>query len=156
MIAVVVVGIGVDGWDGLSPAAKAEVEAAQVLMGNARQLEMVPGGFERITWPSPMLPALPGLFEAHRHRRVCVLASGDPMFHGIGSTLVRMLGADRVRVVPHPSSVSLACARLGWAVDDVEVISMVARPAELLHPVIHPGRRVLVLGSTPASVADLL
>ncbi|WNV89142.1 precorrin-6y C5,15-methyltransferase (decarboxylating) subunit CbiE [Umezawaea sp. Da 62-37] len=156
MIAVVVVGIGVDGWDGLSPTAKAEIEAAQVLMGNARQLEMVPGDFERITWPSPMLPALPGLFEANRHRRVCVLASGDPMFHGIGSTLVRMLGPDRVRVVPHPSSVSLACARLGWAVDDVEVISMVARPVELLHPVIHSGRRILVLGSTPASVADLL
>jgi precorrin-6Y C5,15-methyltransferase (decarboxylating) len=153
---IAVVGIGVDGWDGLSPAARAEVEAAQVLMGNARQLEMVPGGYERIAWPSPMLPALPGLFEANRHRRVCVLASGDPMFHGIGSTLIRLLGRDRVRIVPHPSSVSLACARLGWAVDDVEVVSMVARPVELLHPVLAPGRRVLVLGSTPLAVRDLL
>ncbi len=153
---IAVVGIGVDGWDGLPPAARDEVEAAQVLMGNARQLEMVPGDFERIAWPSPMLPALPGLFEANRHRRVCVLASGDPLFHGIGATLVRLLGADRVRIVPHPSSVSLACARLGWAVDDVEVVSTVARPVELLHPVLHPGRRVLVLGSAPLAVADLL
>lgn len=153
---IAVVGIGVDGWDGLSPAARAEVESAQVLMGNARQLEMVPGEFERIAWPSPMLPALPGLFEANRHRRVCVLASGDPLFHGIGSTLIRILGRDRVRVVPHPSSVSLACARLGWAVDDVDVVSMVARPVELLHPVLHPGRRVLVLGSTPSAVVELL
>jgi precorrin-6Y C5,15-methyltransferase (decarboxylating) len=153
---IAVVGIGVDGWDGLSPAGRAEVEASQVLMGNARQLDMVPGDFERIAWPSPMLPALPGLFEANRHRRVCVLASGDPLFHGIGATLIRILGRDRVRVVPHPSSVSLACARLAWALDDVEVVSMVARPVELLHPVLHPGRRVLVLGSTPLLVADLL
>ncbi|MCS7481234.1 precorrin-6y C5,15-methyltransferase (decarboxylating) subunit CbiE [Umezawaea endophytica] len=153
---IAVVGIGVDGWDGLSPAARDEVEAAQVLMGDARQLEMVPGDHERVTWPSPMLPALPGLFEANRHRRVCVLASGDPLFHGIGSTLIRLLGADRVRIVPHPSSVSLACARLGWPVDDVEVVSTVGKPVELLHPVLHPGRRVLVLGSTPLAVADLL
>ena len=30
-------------------------------------------------------------------RRVCVLASGDPMFHGIGATLARVLGPDRLR-----------------------------------------------------------
>jgi precorrin-6Y C5,15-methyltransferase (decarboxylating) len=153
---ITVVGIGEDGWDGLSPDARAAVEAAQVLMGSARQLDLVPGDFERVTWPSPMLPALPDLFEEHRHHRVCVLASGDPLFHGIGSTLIRLLGVDRVQVVPHPSSVSLACARLGWPVDEVEVVSLVGKPVELLHPVIHPGRRVLVLGAAPVFVADLL
>ncbi|MEU8384284.1 precorrin-6y C5,15-methyltransferase (decarboxylating) subunit CbiE [Streptosporangium sp. NPDC048865] len=114
---------------------------------------------ERVVWPSPLLPALPGLIAARRGRRVCVLASGDPMFHGIGTTLVRLLGADRVRVLPHPSSVSLACARLGWAADRVEVVSLVTRPVETLHPVVHDGRRVLVLsadGRTPARVAGLL
>ena len=58
-----------------------------------------------------------------------VLASGDPMFYGIGSTLVRLLGAERVPVLPHPSSVSLAAARLGWPLDDVEVVSLVGRPS---------------------------
>ena len=57
-----------------------------------------------------------------------VLASGDPMFYGIGSTLVRLLGAERVTVLPHPSSVSLAAARLGWPLDDVDVVSLVGRP----------------------------
>ncbi|MEV7013758.1 precorrin-6y C5,15-methyltransferase (decarboxylating) subunit CbiE [Streptosporangium sp. NPDC051022] len=157
---VTVVGIGADGWAGLSPAARRELEAAEVLMGSARQLALVPErGAERVAWPSPLLPALPALLDSHRGRRVCVLASGDPMFHGVGTTLVRLLGAGRVRVLPSPSSVSLACARLGWAADRAEVVSLVARPVETLHTVVHPGRRLLVLsedGRTPAGVAALL
>ncbi|MFF5205695.1 precorrin-6y C5,15-methyltransferase (decarboxylating) subunit CbiE [Streptosporangium sp. NPDC000396] len=157
---VTVVGIGADGWAGLSPAARRELHAAEVLMGSARQLALVPEPTaERVAWPSPLLPALPALIASHQGRRVCVLASGDPMFHGIGTTLVRLLGADRVRVLPHPSSVSLACARLGWAADQVEVVSLVTRPVESVHTAIHEGRRVLVLsadGRTPAQVAALL
>ncbi|GGM92444.1 precorrin-6Y C5,15-methyltransferase [Lentzea pudingi] len=147
-----VVGIGADGWDGLSPAAQQAVSRSRVLMGSRRQLDLVPGEFERVAWPSPLVPALPALFEEYRD--VCVLASGDPMFHGIGTTLVRLLG-DRVTVIPHPSSVSLACARLGWALNEVEVVSLVARSADLLRPVLTPGRRVLVLGGDPATVAAL-
>ena len=149
---VVVVGIGADGWEGLSPAARQAVTRSRVLMGSRRQLDLVPGEFHRVAWPSPLVPALPELFE--KYSDVCVLASGDPMFHGIGTTLVRLLG-DRVTVVPHPSSVSLACARLGWALNEVEVVSLVARSADLLRPVLTPGRRVLVLGGDPAVVAEI-
>ncbi|SFR24704.1 precorrin-6Y C5,15-methyltransferase (decarboxylating) [Lentzea waywayandensis] len=150
---VVVIGIGADGWDGLSPAAQQAISGSRVLMGSQRQLDLVPGEFERVAWPSPLVPALPGLFE--KYREVCVLASGDPMFHGIGTTLVRLLG-DRVTVIPHPSSVSLACARLGWALNEVEVVSLVARSVDLLRPVLTPGRRVLVLGGDPAAVAEVV
>ncbi|MBB2914458.1 precorrin-6Y C5,15-methyltransferase (decarboxylating) [Streptosporangium becharense] len=162
---VTVVGVGADGWAGLSETARRELRAAEVLMGSARQLALIPGPpdvervAERVTWPSPLLPALPGLIASHRGRRVCVLASGDPMFHGIGTTLVRLLGADRVRVLPHPSSVSLACARLGWAADRLDVVSLVTAPVETLHGWVHDGRRILVLsadGRTPARVAGLL
>ncbi|WP_367129798.1 precorrin-6y C5,15-methyltransferase (decarboxylating) subunit CbiE [Saccharothrix sp. HUAS TT1] len=154
-MSVTVIGIGADGWAGLPAASRDAVGACEVLMGSARQLDLVPGGFERVVWPSPLVPALPGLLERYAGRRVGVLASGDPMFHGIGTTLVRLLGARRVRVVPHPSSVSLACARLGWALDDVEVVSLVGKPAALLVPHLHPGRRVLVLGGDPREVAAL-
>ncbi|MFD1152512.1 precorrin-6y C5,15-methyltransferase (decarboxylating) subunit CbiE, partial [Saccharothrix hoggarensis] len=143
---ITVVGIGADGWDGLPPASRREIEACEVLLGSSRQLDLVPGAFDRVPWPSPLVPALPGLLSRYSGRRVGVLASGDPMFHGIGTTLVRLLGAGHVRVVPHPSSASLACARLGWALDDVAVVSLVGKPAALLVPHLHPGRRVLVLG----------
>ncbi|MFD0204188.1 MULTISPECIES: precorrin-6y C5,15-methyltransferase (decarboxylating) subunit CbiE [Saccharothrix] len=152
-MSVTVIGIGADGWDGLPPASRHEIESCEVLMGSARQLDLVPGEFERVPWPSPLVPALPGLLARHEGRRVGVLASGDPMFHGIGTTVVRLLGP--VRVVPHPSSVSLACARLGWALDDVDVVSLVGKPAALVVPHLHPGRRVLVLGGDPREVAEL-
>ncbi|TDD60561.1 precorrin-6y C5,15-methyltransferase (decarboxylating) subunit CbiE [Kribbella antibiotica] len=157
---VVVVGIGADGYDGLAPAAREAIAAADVLMGSTRQLGLVPAGTaERRAWPSPLSEALPGLLAEYRGRRVCVLASGDPTFHGIGTTLVRLLGASAVRVIPHPSSVSLACARLGWAQEQVQVVSLVGRPTSLVHPHVQPGSRFLVLSwgaRTPGEVADLL
>jgi precorrin-6Y C5,15-methyltransferase (decarboxylating) len=143
---VTVVGIGADGWDGLSPAARRAIEGAEVLRGSARQLSLVPD-------PVRELPA------AHPGRRVVVLASGDPMSSGIGTTLVRWFGAAAVDVVPHPSSVTWACSRMGWSVEETTVVSVVWKPVELLAAQVSPGRRLLVLGadgSTPAEVARRL
>ncbi|GAB1693417.1 precorrin-6y C5,15-methyltransferase (decarboxylating) subunit CbiE [Krasilnikovia sp. M28-CT-15] len=156
-----VVGIGADGWDGLADPARAALGAAEVVFGGDRQLALLPPAIaaQRVPWPSPLLPALPGLLDDHRGQTVCVLASGDPMWHGIGATLVRLAGPDAVRVLPHPSSISLAAARLGWPLADTDVLSLVSAPVEELHPLVHPGRRVLVLGrdgATPARVAALL
>ncbi|MFG6194449.1 precorrin-6y C5,15-methyltransferase (decarboxylating) subunit CbiE [Nonomuraea sp. JJY05] len=156
---ITVVGVGADGWDGLSPDARRALEAAEVLMGGHRQLGLVPApAVERVAWPSPLLPALPSLMEAYAGREVCVLASGDPLFYGIGSTLVRLLGAANIRVVPHVSSLSLACARLGWPVEQVDVVSLVGRPPAALNAAILPGRRLVVLGAgrdSPSVVAGL-
>lgn len=158
---VTVVGIGADGWAGLSEPGRVAIGAAEVLVGGPRQLELVGGhtGAEAVTWPSPMLPALPGLFAQLRGRRVCALASGDPMFYGLGATLARVLGPQRLTVLPHPSSISLACARLGWAVDAVAVVSVVSRPLAQVRRVLAPGRLLLVLSSgaqTPRDIAALL
>jgi precorrin-6Y C5,15-methyltransferase (decarboxylating) len=160
-VTVVVVGIGADGWDGLPPSSRRAIEAAEVLRGSARQLGLLPASVaaERVPWPSPMGPAMAALAGEHEGRRVVVLASGDPMLSGIGTSLVRLLGTDAVEVLPHPSSVSLACARLGWAVEETAVVSTVGRALALVVPSLTPGRRVLVLGSgagTPAELATLL
>jgi precorrin-6B C5,15-methyltransferase / cobalt-precorrin-6B C5,C15-methyltransferase len=159
--AVVVVGIGADGWAGLAEPGRAAVRGAEVVLGAPRQLALVAGHTdgEARAWPSPMVPALPELFERLRGRRVCALASGDPMFHGLGTTLARVLGPDAVEVLPHPSSVSLACARLGWAAETVEVVSAVARPIAAVRRALGPAARVLVLSEgaeTPAALAALL
>ncbi|GAA0805743.1 precorrin-6y C5,15-methyltransferase (decarboxylating) subunit CbiE [Spirilliplanes yamanashiensis] len=155
---VTVVGVGADGWAGLGDAARAALTAADVVLGAPRQLGLLPAavGARREAWPSPLVPALPGVLAAHRGRAVCVLASGDPMWHGIGATLAGLLGPDRLRVLPHPSSASLAAARLGWRLDDTEVVSLVTAPVAALHPAVQPGRRVLVLGADVAQVAALL
>ncbi len=145
---VTVVGIGEDGWSGLSPAAAAELTEADVVIGSRRQIDLVSGQVKQTElWPSPMAAALPGLLDRYPGRRVVVLASGDPMFYGVGATLVRLFGPKKVRVVPQVSSVSLACARLGWMLAEVDVISVVGRPLSALQPWIQPGRRLLVLVS---------
>jgi precorrin-6Y C5,15-methyltransferase (decarboxylating) len=156
-----VVGIGADGWAGLTGTAREALDVADVVFGSSRQLELLPAGLrgKQVAWPSPLLPALPGLLTKAEGRRRVVLASGDPTFHGIATTIARLLPELELTVVPHPSSLSLACARLGWAQADVEVVSLVGRPVELVHPALQPGRRVLVLGSgtgSPAEVAQLL
>ncbi|MDR7274494.1 precorrin-6y C5,15-methyltransferase (decarboxylating) subunit CbiE [Catenuloplanes atrovinosus] len=158
---VAVVGIGADGWDGLAPPGREAVHAAEVLLGSARQLALIPAevAAERVPWPAPLIPALPGLLDRYAGRAVCVLASGDPMHFGIGGTLVRLAGSRGFRVVPHPSAISLACARMGWPVEETEVVSVVGRPLDALHARIQPGRRLLVLsadGRSPAAVAGLL
>ncbi|WP_433791556.1 precorrin-6y C5,15-methyltransferase (decarboxylating) subunit CbiE [Actinoplanes sp. CA-252034] len=158
---VTVVGIGAGGWPGLSATAQGALAAAEVVLGGSRQLALLPADVpaRRVPWPSPLLPALPGLLEAERGHRVCVLASGDPMFHGIGTTLARVLGPSAITVIPHPSSVSLAAARLGWDLATTDVVSLVTAEVETLNRVINPGRRILVLSAgahTPAGVAALL
>jgi precorrin-6Y C5,15-methyltransferase (decarboxylating) len=158
---VTVVGIGAGGWPGLSGTAQGALAAAEVVFGSSRQLGLLPAAVaaRRVPWPSPLVPALPGLLAAEHDRRVCVLASGDPMFHGIGATLARVLGPSSITVVPHPSSVSLAAARLGWDLAATDVVSLVTAPVETLNRLINPGRRILVLSAgahTPAAVAALL
>ncbi|MFF9849383.1 precorrin-6y C5,15-methyltransferase (decarboxylating) subunit CbiE [Streptomyces litmocidini] len=160
-----VVGIGADGWDGLPETARRVLRAAEVLLGAPRQLGLLPEGDcpgERIAWPSPLRPAVPGLLAAHQGRAIAVLASGDPSFYGIARTLAETVGADRpvtFDVHPHPSSVSYACARLGWPLEAVETLSVVARPLAALSAALHEGRRLLVLSEgadTAARVAELL
>ncbi|MFD6161020.1 precorrin-6y C5,15-methyltransferase (decarboxylating) subunit CbiE [Nocardia sp. NPDC060256] len=159
---VVVAGIGADGWDGLGRAAREAIASAEVIFGSVRQLGLVAerdSVGERVVWPSPLVPALAGLFERYAGARVCVLASGDPMFYGIGVTLARLLGADALRVLPQPSSASLACARLGWGLAETPVVSVVGRALETVLPELGDGRRVLVLSAdehTPGLLAELL
>ncbi|MDV6229630.1 MULTISPECIES: precorrin-6y C5,15-methyltransferase (decarboxylating) subunit CbiE [Rhodococcus] len=157
---IVVVGIGADGWDGLPLASRRAVEQADVVFGSARQVAGVQEHCsETRTWPSPLVPNLRPMIDACTGSRVCVLASGDPMFHGIGVTLAREFGADRLRVYPAPSSVSLACARLGWALHHTTTVSLVNSPAETVLPELADGRRILVLSrgsSTPGEIAVML
>ena len=159
--AVTLVGIGADGWAGLASSAREALGRAGVVLGARRQLDLLPEDVQalRVAWPTPLRPALGCLVAEHRAAGLVVLASGDPMWFGIGRALVEELGSEAVRVVPHPSSVSLACARLGWPVEDTTVVSAVGRPVSAVARELHDGVRLLVLSadaSTPAAVADLL
>ncbi len=154
-----IVGLGEDGLPGLAPAARALLDNAEVLIGGTRHLDMVPDdGRERLTWPSP-LGAIVEEIARRRGQRVCVLATGDPMHYGIGVTLAKAVPMDEMVIIPAPSAFSLACARLGWTLSEVEPLTLHGRPLALLHPAIQPGARLLLLSNdaaTPDQVAELL
>lgn len=153
---ITVVGIGADGMAGLVPASSAELRRATVIYGAQRQLDLLDESVtaERREWGKPFLDALCAVrdFDGEVH----VVASGDPMLHGVGASLIRVCGADRVRVLPHVSSVTLACARLGWSVQDTEVISLML---DVPAAAVRRGGRAIVLtrdGQGPAQLARLL
>ena len=154
---VTVVGVGADGWPGLTSAAQAALSQAEVILGTDRQLGLVPPELaaRRVAWPMPLLPALAATLHEHAGQLRAVLASGDPTFYGIASTIARLAPEIRLTVVPHPSSLSLACARLGWAQQDVEVISLVGRPVAEITARAYPGRRLLILAEGPHSPAGV-
>jgi precorrin-6B C5,15-methyltransferase / cobalt-precorrin-6B C5,C15-methyltransferase len=155
-VPVLVVGIGEDGWDGLPPAAARALRDADVVLGSPRQLELVSAHVSTIeTWPSPMTDALPGLLDRYAGRRLAVLASGDPMLHGVGASLIRRFGPAAVRVLPGPSSVSTACARLGWPVAEVDVVSLVTQPYEVVRRYLQPARRLILLVAEASAAARL-
>jgi precorrin-6Y C5,15-methyltransferase (decarboxylating) len=153
-----VVGIGEDGLAGVAPAGRALIEAAQILVGGMRHLTMLPHpGKRRIAWNN-LIDDLDRV-AALRGNRVCVLASGDPMWFGIGATLARRIPVAEMTVVPHPGAFSLAAARLGWPLADTICLSAHGRPLDAVALHLHPGARLLVLGedaSTAAKLAALL
>ncbi|WP_460155575.1 precorrin-6y C5,15-methyltransferase (decarboxylating) subunit CbiE [Pseudomonas sp. S2_H10] len=153
-----VVGIGEDGFKGLGKNARHALLRASKIFGGQRHLDLLPPCIrgERQPWPSPF--CLESLLS-NRGEPVCVLASGDPMFYGVGASLARQLPVSEMLTLPAPSSCSLAAARMGWPLQDVVTLSVVARPVAALNAHLSSGVRLLVLsndGRSPATLATLL
>jgi precorrin-6Y C5,15-methyltransferase (decarboxylating) len=155
-----ILGIGEDGVEGLSPAARALVSGAVLVVGGARHLALaaplIKG--EQRPWPSPLTDVFPMILE-RRGRTVVVLASGDPYCYGVGTALRAVVPLEETLSMPAPSAFSLACARLGWAMQDVATLSLCGRPLPAILPLLQPGARILALsenGRTPGLLANLL
>ncbi|WP_132693783.1 precorrin-6y C5,15-methyltransferase (decarboxylating) subunit CbiE [Rhodovulum steppense] len=150
-----IVGLGEDGPDGLPPASRAALEAAEIVMGAPRHLALLPDlAAERIAWPVPFADGLP-ILQALRGRPVAVLASGDPFWFGAGAVIARHFAPGEWHALPAPSTFSLAAARLGWALETTACLGLHAAPLARLRPHLAPGARALVLVRDGAAVGDL-
>lgn len=154
-----IVGIGEDGMAGLSAIARAAIDEAEVLVGGARHLAMLPADSrKRIVWASPLETTIEEIGTL-AGKRVAVIASGDPMWFGIGATLRRTFAAEAMRILPAPSAFSLAAARMGWPLHEVECLTVHGRPLERIAAFVQPGTKLLVLshdGATPVRAAAML
>jgi precorrin-6Y C5,15-methyltransferase (decarboxylating) len=123
------VGIGDDGCAGLTSRAIGAVAGAQVLVGGERHLAFFPQfSGERLVLKDGLSAALDRVAEMSEEHNVCVLASGDPLFFGVGSLVIKKVGTEHVEVIPQPSSMQLAFARAGLKWDDATLLSLHGRP----------------------------
>ncbi len=150
------VGVGEDGVEGLSPASRAAIATASLVVGGARHLALTRPLIraETLPWPHPMSDAYPAILS-RRGKPVTVLASGDPLWFGVGTTLARLVAPREMRCLPAPSSISLACARLGWSVQDTDVVSLCGRPTATLHPRLRHGARIVALSAGPDTPREI-
>ena len=154
-----IVGIGEDGMDGLVPATRAVVEAAEVIIGGERHHTLAENlTAERMAWPHPF-DALIDAIEGLRGRRVVVLATGDPLWFSVGAKIGRSIDPAEITYHPQLSAFQLAAARMGWSLPDVETLTVHGRPVEQMIAFIQPDVRLLVLttgAETPAQIARFL
>ena len=172
-----VIGVLDDGAASLSPTALALLRRADVVVGGGRTLallddDIAPHAQRRDL--TGQLSAVPGWIAAAREagQTSVVLATGDPLCHGIASYLASRLCIEAVEVLPNLSTVQLACARLGLAWQDARIVSVHSKDAGEWQVGAEPGHglyalaqslrqhdRLLVLTSpdnTPGRIARLI
>jgi len=145
--------------DGLTPATRAVIEAAEVIVGGARHHVLAANpDAETLSWPSPF-DALIDALKARAGRRVVVLATGDPLWFSVGTKIGQHFAADEITFHPQLSAFQLASARMGWSMADLETLTVHGRPVEQMIAFIQPDMRLLVLTTgeeTPAQIARFL
>jgi precorrin-6Y C5,15-methyltransferase (decarboxylating) len=154
-----VIGIGEDGLDGLPASSHALIKDADILVGGARHLEKIPDfGADRMDWGKGFFVAVEKL-SGFKEKNVVVLASGDPMNFGAGSTLRKRYAAEEMFLIPAPGAFSLAASQMGWSLPDTPQITVHGRPLETVNLYLSPNAHLLLLswnGKTPALLAKLL
>ena len=155
-----IIGVGEDGTDHLSGAARTLIQSAEYVFGAPRHLKLVASLIRGTAkpWRTPFDPTFADLL-AHRGRAVCMLASGDPFQYGAASSLAHHLDPAETVTIPGISAFSLAAARLLWPLQQTTLISFCGRPITQIRRHLQPGARLLALSAgsdTPTEVAALL
>ncbi|MGC6484259.1 MAG: precorrin-6y C5,15-methyltransferase (decarboxylating) subunit CbiE [Candidatus Puniceispirillales bacterium] len=157
-----VIGTQEDGLGGLAAGLRDKIIAAGLVIGPPRLLDDVAAldgfGGETMAWPSPFMEIIP-LLEQRRDTPVVILATGDPLWYGAASTLVRHFRADEMRITPAPSGFQLAASRMGWPLHECACLTVHGRPHEKVIRHLAPGARLLILAhdhGSAARVASLL
>jgi precorrin-6Y C5,15-methyltransferase (decarboxylating) len=154
-----IVGIGEDGLDGLSAAARQLLAGAELVAGGRRHLALVASlGKPVLEWDTPFAASIPKLL-AHRGKRVVALCSGDPFWYGAGSVIAEAVSTAETVVVPTSSTFAWTAARLRWRLEETMTLGLHARPIELLRPHLRTGARLIVLardGAAPGLIAGYL
>ncbi|WP_338749029.1 precorrin-6y C5,15-methyltransferase (decarboxylating) subunit CbiE [Bacillus sp. FJAT-52991] len=150
-----IIGIGDEGRSGLLPIYEQWVQESRFLAGGERQLAFFPDyQGEKFTIKGNLRELKERLSE--QPEKAVVLASGDPLFYGIGSYLSKLVEAE---IYPQPSSIQLAFAQMGEAWQNATIISLHGRSITGLAQRMD-GKKLIALltdvTNTPAAIAAYL
>jgi precorrin-6Y C5,15-methyltransferase (decarboxylating) len=125
-----VVGLGL-GPNDLTPTHRRIIEAADILVGGRRLLDFFSDKpVEKKVIGKDVDGVIAYIRQRMKRKSVVVLASGDPLFFGIGAKLIDAFGPDRVAIHPNISSIAAAFARIKEPWDGVRVLSLHGRNNE--------------------------
>lgn len=154
-----VIGLGEDGLAGLSPLALDKLNRAELLVGGQRHLDLAgQHPAKQLVWETPLSRTVDAIAAA-RGKPCVVLATGDPLWFGIGVTLVQRFAREEILLLPSLSAFQLAATELGWPLARSICLTLHGRPLARLARHLHPGARILALtddGHGPAAIAGLL
>ena len=157
-----VVGIGLEGPESLTTAARAAIDQADILIGAERQLShFSPIAAQR--WPLGNLQTLLGKLQQQLDQpdgpSITILTSGDPLFYGLGRLLLAALPPEQLTFHPNVSAVQLAFSRLRIPWQQAHVVSIHGRSCEPLHTALQQGQSPLaVIGDpqvSPTAIATM-
>jgi precorrin-6B C5,15-methyltransferase / cobalt-precorrin-6B C5,C15-methyltransferase len=150
-----IIGIGEDGWDGLSAVARNAIQSAQHIIGSTRTIAMLQRTSAKLyEWPQPFSAVVEQLKPLHGQPTV-VLASGDPMNYGVARKILTFIPRSEVNIITHLSAFSLAAARMGWSLPDCDCFTIHGRPAANVETFIQPEARLLILTEDETSIAEV-
>ncbi|WP_417474801.1 precorrin-6y C5,15-methyltransferase (decarboxylating) subunit CbiE [Leisingera sp.] len=151
-----IIGLGENGLEGLGDASRKALAQAEVVFGGPRHLELAGAGAKGQPWPVPF--SIDPVLEM-RGRKVAVLASGDPFWHGAGGSLARHLEDGEWVSHPVPSTFALAANHLAWKLEETLCLGLHAAPYARLRPLLARGARVICTmrdGAAPPELAAWL
>lgn len=125
-----VAGIGPGNLALMTPQAQAAVARAEVLVGGKRHLAQFADFRGEVRVLDSDIAGLLAWLEQQRGRRVVVLASGDPLFYGIGTRLVAHFGIEQLHIIPGISAVQYLCSRCGIDMNDIWLTSSHGREVD--------------------------
>ncbi|RLA17836.1 MAG: precorrin-6y C5,15-methyltransferase (decarboxylating) subunit CbiE [Gammaproteobacteria bacterium] len=126
-----VLGIGCDDAGNFSVAAAKALNEAEIIFASDEQAALIRSYFSQLkaqfeSYPRPISKLEKSLAD-DQHKKIVMLALGDPLFYGIGAILLRFLPAERLRFHPAISSLQAALSRFSVPWNDLSVISLHGR-----------------------------
>jgi precorrin-6Y C5,15-methyltransferase (decarboxylating) len=150
-----IIGMGEDGYEGLSARAKLALQTTDVIVGSERLLAFLPAlKAERLEWPQPF-SAVVEQMKPLRDRKTVILATGDPMNYGVARKLLEFIPFEEMNIIPNLSAFSLVAARIGWSLPDCDTLTLHGRDAANIESFIQPGAKLIILTADASTIPDV-